>query len=93
LQDSVRLLGGYAGDSGSLKAAAHRGWLRLQNALSARDNSRILEGREKAEDYTKMRYAEAMELNLPEGARALLERQYQIVAANCDSLRELRDRS
>ncbi len=61
LQDSVRLLGGYAGYSGSLKAAAHRGWLRLQNAVSARDNSRILEEREKAEDYTKMRYAEAME--------------------------------
>jgi uncharacterized protein (TIGR02284 family) len=93
LQDSVRLLGGHACDSGSLRAAAHRGWLRLKNALSARDDRAILEEREKAEDYTKMRYSEALELNLPEGARALLERQYQIVAANRDGLRELRERS
>jgi hypothetical protein len=39
-----------SGDSGSLKAAARRGWLRLQNALSARGNRTILEEREKAED-------------------------------------------
>jgi uncharacterized protein (TIGR02284 family) len=93
LQDSIRLLGGHPDDSGSLKAAAHRGWLKLKNALSARDNRAILEEREKAEDYTKARYAEAMKLDLPEGARAVIRRQYQIAVAIHDRIRELRDRS
>jgi len=93
LQGSVRLLGGYADDSGSLQAVAHRGWLRLKNALSARDERAILEEREKAEDHTKERYAEAMELDLPVGARVVIERQYQIAVAIHDRIKELRDRS
>ena len=93
LQDSVRLIGGRADESGSLKAAAHLGWLSLRNALSAQDDRAILEGREKAEDHTKKRYAEAMELDLPEGARAVIQRQYQIAVAIHDRIRELRERS
>jgi uncharacterized protein (TIGR02284 family) len=91
LQDSVRLLGGHPDDSGSVRAAAHRGWLNLKNALSARDDRAILEEREKAEEYTKDRYAEAMQLDLPEGTRAIVERQYQVVLADHDRMRELRD--
>jgi hypothetical protein len=49
-------------------------------------------GRGRAEDYAKARYVEAMELSLPEGARVMIERQYEIVVANCDRIRELRGR-
>ncbi len=68
-------------DSGPPKAAAHLGWLSLRNALSAQNDRAILEGREKAEDHAKERYAEAMELDPPEGARAVIQRQYQIAVA------------
>jgi uncharacterized protein (TIGR02284 family) len=93
LQDSVRLLGGHADDSGSMRAAAHRGWLSLKNAMSARDNRAILAEREEAEDYAKARYAETMGLDLPEGVRVMIERQYQIVVANHNRFMELRNRS
>jgi uncharacterized protein (TIGR02284 family) len=93
LQDSVRLLGGHADDSGSMRATAHRGWLSLKNAMSARDNRAILAEREKAEDDAKARYAQAMELDLPEGVRVMIERQYQIVVANHTRIMELRNRS
>ncbi len=91
LQDSVRLLGGHADVGGSMKAAAHRGWLSLMNAMSSRGSLAILEEREKGEDYAKTRYADAMKLDLPEGVRALLERQYQGVIANHDRIRDLRN--
>ena len=93
LQDSVRLLGGRADNSGSVQGAAHRGWLSLRNAMSPRDTRAILEEREQAEDDTKARYAEAMKLELPEGVRVMIERQYQAVVANRDRIHELRNRS
>lgn len=93
LQDTVRLLGGRADDSGSMKAAAHRGWLSLKSAMSARDNRAILAEREKAEDYAKARYSAAIGLDLPEGVRVMIERQYQIVVANHNRIMELRDRA
>jgi uncharacterized protein (TIGR02284 family) len=92
LQDSVRLLGGHADDSGSMKAAAYRGWLSLKNAMSARGNRAILEEREIGEDHAKARYAETMELDLPEGVRVMIERQYQLVVASHSRIMELRSR-
>jgi uncharacterized protein (TIGR02284 family) len=70
----------------SLRAAPHLGWLSLRNALSAQDDRAIPEGREKAEDQTKERYAEAMELDLPEGARAVIQRQCQNAVAIHDRI-------
>jgi uncharacterized protein (TIGR02284 family) len=93
LQDSVRLLGGQADDSGSLKAAAHRGWLSLKNAMRAQDTCALLEECEKGEDYAKSRYADAMDLDLPQRTRAVIEVQYQAIAANRDRIRDLRTRS
>lgn len=92
LQDQVRQLGGEAAESGSVKAAAHRGWISIKTAMSSRDDTAILEECERGEDYAKARYAEAMKLDLPEPVRSLVERQYQGVMANHDRVRDLRNR-
>jgi uncharacterized protein (TIGR02284 family) len=92
LQDQVRLLGGDAEEEGSMKAAAHRGWISIKAAMSSRDDRAILEECERGEDYAKARYAAAMKLDLPEPARAVVERQYQGVIANHDRVRDLRNR-
>jgi uncharacterized protein (TIGR02284 family) len=92
LQDQVRQLGGDAAESGSMKAAAHRGWISIKTAVTSRDDAAILEECERGEDYAKARYAEAMKLDLPEPALALVERQYQGVMANHDRVRDLRNR-
>ncbi|MEJ0034705.1 MAG: PA2169 family four-helix-bundle protein [Gammaproteobacteria bacterium] len=91
LQDSIRLLGGRADNSGSLKAAAHRGWLSLRNAMNSRDSLAILEECEKGEEYAQTRYADTMKLALPEGVRVMVERQYQGVTANHLRIRDLRN--
>jgi uncharacterized protein (TIGR02284 family) len=75
-----------------MKAAAHRGWISIKSAMSARDDRTILEECERGEDYAKSRYADAMKLDLPEPARSVVERQFQGVTANHDRVRDLRDR-
>jgi uncharacterized protein (TIGR02284 family) len=92
LQDQVRLLGGNAEEGGSMKAAAHRGWISIKSAMSSRDDKAILEECERGEDYAKARYVAALKLDLPEPARSVVERQYQGVTANHDRVRDLRNR-
>jgi uncharacterized protein (TIGR02284 family) len=70
----------------------HRGWVDLKAATTGRDTTAILEEVERGEDYAKSRYAEALQRDLPAGARAVVERQYQGVLANHDRVRELRNR-
>jgi len=91
LQDQVRLLGGTAEDDGSMKGAVHRGWISLKSAAVSRDAKAILEECERGEDYAKAKYADAMKKDLPEGVRALVERQYKGVVANHDRVRDLRN--
>jgi uncharacterized protein (TIGR02284 family) len=93
LQGQVRRLGGIAEEAGSMKAAAHRGWINIKSAVSARDENAILEECERGEDYAKARYANAMHAGgLPEPAYSIVERQYQGVIANHDRVRDLRNR-
>jgi uncharacterized protein (TIGR02284 family) len=92
LQDQVRLLGGDAAESGSTKAAAHRGWIHLKNTMSSRDDMAILEECERGEDYAKARYSAALNADLPEPVRSVIERQYSGVKANHDRVRDLRNR-
>jgi uncharacterized protein (TIGR02284 family) len=92
LQDQVRQLGGDATEFGSMKAAAHRGWISLKTAMSSRDDMAILEECERGEDYAKARYGAALNVDLPESVRSVVERQYAGVKANHDRIRDLRNR-
>jgi uncharacterized protein (TIGR02284 family) len=92
LQDQVRLLGGNAAEAGSIRAAAHRGWISIKSALSTHDDNSILEECERAEDYAQARYADALKLDLPEPARSIVERQYEGVTSNRNRVRDLCNR-
>lgn len=43
--------------------------------------------------WLSLKNAEAMKLDLREGARAVIERQYHIVAANHEGIRDRRNRA
>jgi uncharacterized protein (TIGR02284 family) len=91
LQNAVRAMGGQPDEGGSAAGAVHRGWVSLKAAVSARDDTAILEECERGEDYAKAQYAAAMKLDMPEPVRSLVERQYQGVIQNHDRIRDLRD--
>jgi uncharacterized protein (TIGR02284 family) len=91
LQEQVRALGGNPDESGSVKGAVHRGWISLKTAVTSRDAKAILEECERGEDYAKAQYAAALKVQMPEGIRQLVERQYQGVMSNHDRVRDLRN--
>lgn len=92
LQDQVRLLGGFAEERGSKRAAAQRQWLRIMSCMRSRDSKAILEECERGEDRAKARYADALKNDLPASVHLLLERQYRDVVASHDRVRDLRNR-
>ncbi len=91
LQAKVRAEGAKPEQTGSAAAALHRGWMSLKEAISRRDDKAILEECERGEDYAKAQYRKALEQNLPDDVRAIVDRQYQGVLANHDRVRALRD--
>ena len=91
LQAEVKTLGGDAEKSGSLTAAAHRGWMDVKTAVTSRDDQAILDEVERGEDYAKSRYADALKKDLPSNIRNVLQRQYSGVLANHDRVRTLRN--
>jgi uncharacterized protein (TIGR02284 family) len=91
LQEQVRALGGNPEEGGSMKGAVHRGWVSLKTAVTSRDAKAVLEECERGEDYAKAKYAATLKLDLPEGIRQLVERQYRGVVENHDRVRDLRN--
>ena len=92
LEAQVRTLGGKPETGGSAMGAVHRGWLDAKSAVTGRDAKAILVECERGEDYAKARYEEALEAELPESVRSLVERQYEGVLQNHDRVKALRDR-
>ena len=92
LQGLVRQLGGDPDTSGSVSGALHRGWVSIREAMTTRDDKAIVEEVERGEDYAKAAYRKALDADLPENARAIVERQYKGVLANHDAVKALREK-
>ena len=91
LQDQVQRLGAKPDTDGSMKAAVHRGWISLKSAVTSLDSKAILEECERGQDYAKAKYAEALNYELPEELRMLIERQHRDVIERHDQVRDLRN--
>jgi uncharacterized protein (TIGR02284 family) len=92
LQAIVAQSGETPEDSGTVAGALHRGWVNLKAAVAGRDDLAILEECERGEDVAKKQYADALQDNLPENIRAIVQRQYDGVLRNHDQVKALRDR-
>jgi len=92
LQTLVARAGGKPETGGSAAGAIHRGWVNLKAAVTGRSDTAILEECERGEDVAKKQYADALQENLPEDIRAVVQRQYDGVLRNHDQIRDLRNR-
>jgi uncharacterized protein (TIGR02284 family) len=93
LQKLVAQYGGEAEAGGSVAGALHRGWVNLKSTVTGRDDLAILEECERGEDVAKAKYRDALEdVELPEDARSVVQRQFDGVVRNHDQSRDLRDR-
>lgn len=92
LQEQVRRLGGDPSMGGSASGAMHRAWTNVKAAITGKDDKAIMEEVERGEDVAVESYQKALNTDLPEDIRAIVERQYQGVRENHDQMRQIRDR-
>ena len=87
LQAEVRRLGGAPETTGTVAAAAHRGWIGLKGAVTGRDEAAILTECERGEELAVKHYEDARKTDLPVETRAIVEAQYRGTVANLDKVR------
>lgn len=91
LQEEVRRLGGTPEDDGSIKAAAHRTWLNLKDAVTGESDKQIIEEVENGEDYIKNKYEEALrDDRLSAQARSVITEVFASVRKGHDRASQLK---
>ena len=91
LQDEVRRLGGTPEDDGSVKAAAHRTWLNLKDAVTGESDKQIIEEVENGEDYIKEKYETALKDDkLSPTARSVIQEAFASVRKGHDRASQLK---
>ena len=91
LQQLVTRLGGNPESGGTVAGAVHRGWVNLKSSVTDRSDLAILEECERCEDVAKARYKKALEADLPDDIRDIIQHQYDGAVRNHDQVRDLRD--
>lgn len=92
LQQEALLLGeGEPEKTSSAAGALHRTWIKLKEALAGGDEHAVLAECERGEDSAVSRYRDALEKDLPQNLREIIERQYASVKAAHDEVRDRRD--
>ena len=76
-QELVRAQGGDPEDSTSVAGTLHRGWVDLKAKLMDRTDETVLNECERGEDVAKHNYQKALDEELPETVRAVVEKQYR----------------
>jgi uncharacterized protein (TIGR02284 family) len=76
LQAEVIRLGGEPADSGTLGAAAHRGWLDLKSALTGGGAGAIVAACETGEDSAQAAYERVVNVDISGETRSIVEKQW-----------------
>lgn len=80
-------------ESGTATAALHRGWMALKDALTGDDPQGVLGAAVTGEDHAITEYDKALEQDLSEGFRTVVERQRSAVRAARDEVKALQQAS
>ena len=91
LQELVRVYGGVPAKSSTATGALHRHWLDIKSAVLGKNSEAVLNECERGEDVAVRSYRKALEKELPEDVRNVVERQYQGVLQNHDRIKSLRE--
>jgi len=92
LQDRVRTLRGTPEDSGTVGGEVHRAWMGLKAAVDSNETHGILAECVRGEAAALLAYREALaERDVDEQTHDIIQRQYELVQAAHDRVRQLRD--
>ncbi len=91
LQKFVEFSGVEAEDDGSVAAKTHRIWINIRAKLNGGDPYVILTEAERGEDHIKAAYEDVLKETPGSAMNDLLMKQYAVVKAGHDKVRDLRD--
>ncbi len=89
LQGMAKDYGDDVDRSGSVAAKLHRGWMSLKDALSSSDAKAVLDVAKQGEEHAVTEYQKALDADLSDGLRTVVDRQYQDVVAARDEVATL----
>jgi len=93
--DELQALAATYGDdieeSGSVAAAAHRGWMAVKAMLAGEDADGVLDAAEQGEDHAVRVYQDALDDEISNGLRTVVQRQFTSVKAAHDEVRAARN--
>ena len=90
LRSEVRRLGGDPEDDGSFMGKTHQRFLDLKAAITGRDEQAIINEVERGEDYLKGKFEAALNSDLTDESRQVVERAYESVRAGHDQISQLK---
>ena len=67
----------------------HRGWISLKDALTGSSPDAVLKAAQTGEDHAVSEYQKALDADLSDGLRTVVDRQYQDVVAARDEVATL----
>lgn len=91
LESLAQTYGDDVEESGTLTAAAHRGWLSLKAALEGSSSKGVLDAAEKGEAHAEQEYESALKDDVSPTLREVIERQAAQVKAAHQRVIALRD--
>ena len=78
-------------EGGSLAASLHRGWLKMKDAVTGDDAGAVLGAAGTGEDHAVSEYEKALEEDLSDGFRAVVQQQHQSIVGARDEIKALSD--
>lgn len=94
LEKRIRTLRGNPARPPNPLAAAHRTWMGLKAAIESNSTHALLEEVERGEDMSVRAYRMALEArDIEDPSRRLIQKQYELVQAAHDRVKQLRDRA
>ncbi len=91
LQNYVHCNGEEAEQDGSMMAAVHRAWIKVRSVINGEKVFPVLCEAERGEDHIKAAYEEVLKDTAGSAVNDVLTRQYAIVKAGHDRVRNMRD--
>jgi len=88
LSDEVRKAGGEPAQAGHGGGILHPGWVDLETRLRSKDDGEIRRECAEGEEETRRHYERAVDQNLPDDVRLIVERQFNEVQATLQQLHE-----
>jgi uncharacterized protein (TIGR02284 family) len=91
LQQIAASYGDQIEESGSVAAAAHRGWMAVKDAFAGSDPDGVLDAAEQGEDHAVSEFQKALEADISPEFKAVVQRQADQVRSAHDQVKALRD--